>query len=216
MALPETLRALFSLRGQFEVIVADGGSDDQTVNIARSAGAIVVDSPRGRGQQQNAGAAVATGHILWFVHADSGPDPDALEAIAGVLADTRVVGGNFTLSFDGGTRAARNLTIAYPYFRLLGLCYGDSGIFIRRNVYDALGGFKAYPLFEDVDLVWRIKRVGKFVRLPCRLTTSSRRFESRSFLKTFAQWTLLQVLFWAGVSPFRLAKMYADIRRSPH
>ncbi len=212
-ALPHTLRAISELKGRPEVIVADGGSRDRTRTVAQAAGVVLVSSERGRGQQQAAGAARASGEILWFLHADSVPDHQSLEAITRALADGEVAAGNFTLHFDGDTRAARSLTLAYPYFRLLGLCYGDSGIFIRRSAYDALGGFRPYPLFEDVDLVWRVKRVGKFVRLRCPLTTSSRRFEGRSFTRTFAHWTLLQVLFWAGVSPVRLARMYAHIRR---
>ena len=212
--MPDTLRAISALKGQPEVIIADGGSSDNTLEIARSAGVRVIQSERGRGQQQAAGAACATGEVLWFLHADSLADPQALEFIQTALANKKVAAGNFTLRFDGGTRAARTLTLAYPYFRLLGLCYGDSGIFVRRSAYDALGGFRPFPLFEDVDLVWRVKRIGKFVRLRCPLTTSSRRFEGRSFTRTFAHWTVLQVLFWMGVPPVRLARMYAHIRRT--
>ncbi len=214
LALPDTLRAISALKGQAEVIVADGGSSDNTLAIARSAEVTVIQSERGRGQQQAAGAALATGEVLWFLHADSLPHRQALEFITAAFADRKVAAGNFTLRFDGGTRAARSLTLAYPYFRLLGLCYGDSGIFIRRCAYDALGGFRPFPLFEDVDLVWRVKRAGKFVRLRCPLITSSRRFEGRSFTRTFAHWTVLQLLFWAGVPPVRLARMYAHIRRT--
>jgi rSAM/selenodomain-associated transferase 2 len=213
-ALPDTLRAISALKGQPEVIVADGGSTDNTLAIARSAGAIIIPSERGRGQQQAAGAAHANGEVLWFLHADSLADPKALESMEQALGDPKVAAGNFTLRFDGETRAARTLTLAYPYFRLLGLCYGDSGIFIRRSAYDALGGFRPFPLFEDVDLVWRVKRSGRFVRLRCPLITSSRRFEGRSFTLTFAHWAALQILFWAGVSPVRLARMYAHIRRT--
>ncbi|HEY3939945.1 MAG TPA: TIGR04283 family arsenosugar biosynthesis glycosyltransferase [Bryobacteraceae bacterium] len=212
-ALPATLRAIFAMHGSLEVIVADGGSADNTVEIARSAGAMVIHAERGRGQQQAAGAAHATGDVLWFVHADSIPASEALEAIASRLEDSRVAAGSLTPIFDDDSGASRALTLAYPYFRLLGLCYGDSGIFIRRSAYDAIGGFRAYPLFEDVDLVRRVKRIGRFVRLPCHMITSSRRFEGRSFLKTFVHWTLLQTLFWIGISPFKLARMYADIRR---
>lgn len=212
-ALPETLKHLSRLRGDFQVIVADGGSTDRTLMIAESFGAVnVLRCDRGRGQQQAAGARLATGEILWFLHADSVPAPDALAAIELALNDASIAAGNFTLRFDGPTPAARHLTVAYPWFRLLGLCYGDSGIFVRREVYEALGGFQPFPLFEDVDFVRRVKRVGRFVRLNSTLTTSSRRFRNRSIALTFAHWTLLQTMYWVGVSPAKLASLYAHIR----
>ncbi|MGC2658880.1 MAG: TIGR04283 family arsenosugar biosynthesis glycosyltransferase [Bryobacteraceae bacterium] len=209
--LPGMLRAVSELQGDYEVIVADGGSADNTVAIAESLGAAVVHAQRGRGSQQIAGAARATGDVLWFLHADSTPSPDSLLAMEALLSNTQQVGGNFTLHFDGHGRSARALTLAYPYFRLLGLCYGDSGIFVRRTAYESAGGFQAYPLFEDIDFVRRLRRNGQFSRLPCRLITSSRRFDGR-FLRTFAHWTLLQILYWLGVSPVRLARFYAHIR----
>ena len=212
VALPDTLRAVSQLQGDFEVIVSDGGSVDGTVAIARSFGVLVVPSERGRGQQQIAGANHAIGDVFWFLHADSIPASDSLRTMERALGDEGLVGGNFTLRFDGESQAARNLTLAYPYFRWLGLCFGDSGIFVRRCTYEAMGGFRPYPLFEDVDFARRVKRFGKFVRLPCTLTTSSRRFEGRSFTRIFAHWTLLQCLYWLGVSPVRLAKFYAHIR----
>ncbi|HYP12299.1 MAG TPA: hypothetical protein VEQ63_00120, partial [Bryobacteraceae bacterium] len=99
-----------------------------------------------------------------------------------------------------------------PWLRVLGLCYGDSGIFVRRAAYEQVGGFQSYPLFEDVDLVHRIRRVGQFRTLPEKLITSSRRFEHQNFAVMFAQWTALQMLFWAGVSPHRLARLYRPVR----
>lgn len=125
-ALPRLLERLSRLTGDFQVIVADGGSTDATRKIAESSGATVVESPRGRGQQQQAGAERATGDVVWFVHADSTPGLDALCAMESALSNQAVAAGNFTLRFDGDFKAARQLTIAYPWFRLLGLCYGDS------------------------------------------------------------------------------------------
>jgi rSAM/selenodomain-associated transferase 2 len=212
VALPRTLEAASRLAGVREIIVADGGSSDETIAIAEAFGTSLVRSARGRGQQLATGASSASGEVLLFLHADAIPDSQALSAIEKAFENPAILAGNFTLRFDGRTRAARLLTFAYPYFRLLGLCYGDSGIFVRREVYDALGGFRPYPLFEDVDFVWRAKRLGRFERLRCAMTVSSRRFEGRSFALTFAHWTALQILFWAGVSPLRLARMYANIR----
>jgi rSAM/selenodomain-associated transferase 2 len=213
LSLPGTLDAVRRLGSRIELIVADGGSKDRTVDIAQSYGATIVHAGQGRGSQQAAGAELGTGEVLWFLHADSIPAPDSLAAIERAFEDAAVVGGSFTLQFDGARLSARQLTFVYPYLRLLGLCYGDSGIFARTEAYRAIGGFRPFPLFEDVDLVRRLKGAGKFVRLDCRLTTSSRRFERRNFALVFAHWTLLQVLYWMGVSPHRLARMYAPVRK---
>src|SRR4051812_27355635 len=208
--LERTLQAIHALN-PWEVIVADGGSADATVTIASTL-AQVLHAPRGRRAQQSAAASVATGDVLWFLHADTLPQPQSLDAIRSCLRDEQTAGGNFSLVFDGGGRSAQQLTAIYPWLRFLGLCYGDSGIFVRRSVYLAAGGFQSYPLFEDVDLVRRMRRLGKFRTLPDTLTTSSRRFEHRNFALMFAEWTVLQLLFWAGVSPFLLARLYKDVR----
>jgi rSAM/selenodomain-associated transferase 2 len=207
-----TLEAVARLHGSREVIVVDGGSTDRTVEIAARYGR-VIQSGRGRGKQQAAGAKIAAGDVLWFLHADTIPPPSALEAIDFALRDQRIGGGNFKLCFDGEVRSARQLTIIYPYLRILGLCYGDSAIFVRRSVYETIGGFRDHPLFEDIDLVRRLRKVAEFKTLPVKVVTSSRRFEHRNFAGMFAVWTLLQVLYWAGVSPERLARLYAPVRR---
>lgn len=191
--------------------MADGGSDDGTLSLAQTK-ATVVCSVAGRGQQQAAGAAVAQGEVLWFLHADCTPPPESSRAIRMALADPAVGGGHFTLRFAGDGRGARMLTRVYPWLRCLGLCYGDSGIFVRREVYEAAGGFQPMPLFEDVDLVRRLRRLRRFCRLDCSLTASARRFEHRNFAGMFAQWTGLQILYWLGVSPGWLARRYALVR----
>lgn len=194
-----------------EIIVADGGSLDETTQIAIAYGWRVVAAQRGRGTQMNAGARVAQGDVLLFLHADTRLPPDAEGLIHNALADATVCGGNFSLCFDGDTRAANCLTWLYPFLRWGGICYGDSAIFIRRAIFDELGGYQDFPLFEDVDLFRRMKRHGKFARLAAKAITSSRRFEGR-FLRTFAHWSCLQVLYWLGVSPHRLAQLYRPVR----
>ena len=211
-AIGATLDAVAGLGAGVEVIVVDGQSDDDTARIARDHGAIVLSAPRGRGLQLKTGAERANGEVLWFLHADSIPPPGAIQSIREALETARVVGGNFDLVFDGGSRAARNLTRIYPHLRKLGLCYGDSGIFVKREVYRAAGGFRAYPIFEDLDLIKRLRRHGRFLHLGARIVTSSRRFEGRSFGLTFAKWTAMQVLYWAGVHPEVLGRWYAPIR----
>ena len=169
----------------YEIVLVDGGSTDATAEIARHF-CRVIQAPRGRGSQQAAGARAVTGDVIWFLHADSKPDAGAFNAIAGTLADPNVIGGNFSLVFDGAGRAARRLTRVYPCLKLLGLCYGDSGLFVRKTAYEAAGGFHPHPLFEDVDLVRRLRKLGRCVTVNERLTTSSRRFEHRNIVRVFA------------------------------
>ena len=203
--------ALERWRGQIEVIVADGGSTDRTLEAVREFDWPVVSAPRGRGPQMNEGARVASGEVLLFLHADTHLPDEALTVIEDALKDSTICGGNFELRFDGQRREARLLTRLYPFLRLGGMCYGDSAMFVRRQVFESLGGYRDFPIFEDVDLFRRLKRAGKFVRLPAYATTSSRRFEGR-FVRTFALWSLLQVMYWLGVSPWRLDRFYRQAR----
>lgn len=210
--LGETLDAVGRLGGDLEVIVVDGGSGDGTAELARRRGARLVTSGRGRGLQMHAGAEAARGRALWFLHADTRPSGGCAALIVEALQDPSVVAGNFQVSFDGGGRPARFLTWLYPRLRRLGLCYGDSAIFVRREAYERAGGFRPFPIFEDLDLVRRLRRRGRVAHLPAVVNTSSRRFEGRSFSLTFARWAFLQVLYWLGVNPRTLGRMYAPVR----
>ncbi|HYE64560.1 MAG TPA: glycosyltransferase family 2 protein, partial [Pyrinomonadaceae bacterium] len=175
-------------------------------------GVRLMTGERGRGSQMHAGACAAEGDVLWFLHADTHPPADAVARIFEAIRDPRVVGGNFEIRFDGARPAARFLTRLYPRLRKLGLCYGDSAIFVRREAYERVGGFQPFPIFEDVDLVRRLQQGGRFVHLACTVTTSSRRFEGRSFALTFARWSTLQGLYWLGVHPRTLSHLYTPIR----
>jgi rSAM/selenodomain-associated transferase 2 len=203
--------SLGRLRGKFEVIICDGGSADATGETARQCGLRVIEAPRGRGPQMNAGARLAKGETLLFLHADTRLPEDAVALVVDALTDDRVCGGNFSLIFGGDTRAARLLTRIYPFLRLGGMLYGDSAIFVRRRVFDRLDGYREYPIFEDCDLYRRMRRLGRFVRLNACATTSSRRFEGR-FIRTFALWSLMQVLYWLGVNPNLLNRLYKPLR----
>ncbi|MCA1616332.1 MAG: TIGR04283 family arsenosugar biosynthesis glycosyltransferase [Acidobacteria bacterium] len=213
-SITETLDAVARVGGLCEIVVVDGGSADGTREIARAhaCGARVIESERGRGAQMHAGASVARGRVLWFLHADTRPPADGVRAITDALADAAAVGGNFGVSFDGDSRPARFMTWLYPKLRALGLAYGDSAFFVRREAYERAGGFRPFPVFEDLDLAGRLRRQGRFVRARGRVVTSSRRFEGRNFLLTFARWAGLQLLYWLGVHPRTLAGFYAPVR----
>jgi rSAM/selenodomain-associated transferase 2 len=212
-SIRRTLAAVADVQGTVEVIVADGGSDDATIEIARKNHARVITSQRGRGIQMHTGASLARGHALLFLHADTILPSEAVDHILNALArDQQVVGGNFTIRFDGPSHPARLMTWLYPKLEKVGLCYGDSGIFVRTSTYSKMGGFKPLPIFEDVDFVRRMKKLGRMVHLPVAVVTSSRRFEGRRFAPTFARWSILQALYWIGIPPRLLGQLYAPGR----
>jgi rSAM/selenodomain-associated transferase 2 len=212
-SIGRTLEALTHAASNIEVIVVDGGSNDATTEIARRWGARVIPSARGRGLQMHNGALLAQAQTLFFLHADTTVSLDAIDQITELLArDQLAVGGNCDIRFDGDNRAARLMTWLYPKLEAIGLCYGDSGIFVRASVYEEIGGFKPFPIFEDVDLVSRLKRRGRMVHLPVAVVTSARRFERRSFALTFARWSVMQGLYWIGIPPRLLNHLYAPIR----
>ena len=172
-------RALQGEREPVEIVVADRGSRDRTV--ARARGARVVRPPPGRGQQLRAGARVAAGDVLLFLHADSRFPSGGLGRIRKVLAASpRIVGGIFRLVFDGDSTFSRRLARVYNGLRRWGLYYGDSGIFVRRSAYAAIGGIRPIPLMEDNDFVARLERFGETCRIDDPpLVTSSRKFAGR-------------------------------------
>ena len=198
-----------------EILLVDGGSRDETVAIAGRHGARVLSAERARGAQLHAGACAARGAVLWFLHADTHPPPDGIERILEALGDERVVAGNFGLTFDSGGRAARFLTWLYPRLGRVGIRYGDSALFVRREAYQQAGGFRPLPIFEDLDLLRRLRRLGRLASVPSAVITSARNFEGRSFAPVLARWTVLQVLYWLGVPPRVLGRFYGRARAAP-
>lgn len=193
-----------------EVIVVDGGSTDETMEIAKKAGVTYVQSKKGRGRQLREGAGIAKGSVLLFLHADSRFPKDGLGAIQRSLdQNSMVIGGNFRLLFDGDTRFSRWLNGFYAWIRRHGFYYGDSAIFVRRSVYIEVGEIRPIALMEDYDLVQRLEKHGRMICIDDPpLITSSRKFEGRSAVSIVWGWLVIHVLFYLGVSPDRLARIY--------
>ena len=198
--------------GECEIIVVDGGSADDTCQRAIQADR-VLNSPPGRARQQNLGAEECRGDVLLFLHADCRLPSTALDAIRQALADDRVVGGCFEQRLDA--RGVRYRLIEWGNawrVRLFKLAYGDQAIFVRRAVFESLGRFPELPLMEDVFLMKRLRRAGRFVLSPDRLTVSTRRWQRHGVIRqTLRNWTLLSLAL-CGVSPDRLARFYPQAR----
>jgi rSAM/selenodomain-associated transferase 2 len=213
--LPALLHALASMPGRWEVVVADGGSRDATLAIARAHLAprvVVVEAPGGRAAQLNAAARVATGDVLLFLHADSRLPCDAYASLAEAWRTPEVAGGNFALRFDGDGVFERTLGAIYRVQRRHGFYYGDSSVWVRREAFDALGGYREIPVMDDYDLVRRMERSGHTRCLPGPATTSARRWHAMGIPRTVLAWVVIRWLYVAGVSPQRLAKLYRVVR----
>jgi rSAM/selenodomain-associated transferase 2 len=213
------LSSLLSVRddqGNFEIIVVDGGSTDNTAEKAR-AHAVVISSGRGRAIQMNAGARKASGDALLFLHADSTLDPSALVELRTALKDRTVVGGTFSLRFDVDHPILRFYTF-FTRFNFRYFHYGDQGIFVRRAVFEQLGGFKQTPLMEDIDFLRRLRRMGRVELLRVPVTTSARRFIERGIIRQQLLNTALVSLYSLGAKPETLAKWYRarDEQSEPH
>lgn len=215
--ITRTLDALSRLVNVSEVVIVDGGSTDKTIEIVenyahKKAFRLVKSLDANRGRQLHEGTKYAAGDIFWFLHADTRPVQGCARQIKQFMRYDEIVGGNFEIVFDGTGRWARFLTWLYPQLRSIGLVYGDSAMFVRREIYEKIGGFRDLPLFEDVDLYKKLLKKGEFKHINLPVTTSSRRFENSSFLWTFARWSIFQGLYWFGVPPRLLAKRYKAIR----
>ena len=217
--LPQTLAALKSQQGIHEVIVADGGSTDGTREwLAAQNFARVVDAPAGKGNQINSGAQAASGDVFLFLHADCQPPLDASEHIASTLMSQEVAGGCFEVRFTADQSRSLKMVAAGINFRsrLTQAATGDQGIFVRRRVFEKVGGCPDWPLFEDVELVRRVKKEGEFSVLRSRLLISPRRHLARGVFRTVLLIYGLRVAFWLGVSPFKLKKWFDDSRPPAH
>jgi len=198
-------------RGEDELLVADGGSVDRTVEIA-SGHAHIVHASAGRAVQMNTAAAVASGDVLLFLHADTRRGATALNVVRSVMADDAIIGGNFDVRYEGKDLAAGVFTHINRWRRWFGIFYGDSGIFCRRSAFQSLGGFVCWPILEDYEFARRLRRSGKLAYLNEPIWVSDRRWRKNGLFTTMASWFFIQSLYFAGVPPKHLARLYRPIR----
>jgi rSAM/selenodomain-associated transferase 2 len=205
--LLETLNCIRANDAAFEILVVDGGSDDQTIRLAESGGARVIHSPRRqRAFQMNLGAQQARSDIFLFLHADTRIGPHALHQIEKSLDQPRVVGGGFARRFEGASPVLRvTCWIGECRSRLLGWFFGDQGIFARRSAFERAGGFRDLPLFEDIDFCRRLSRLGALATLRPPIVSSSRRFEARGSVLTTMSDVWLTMRYLCGADPVKLA-----------
>jgi rSAM/selenodomain-associated transferase 2 len=193
----------------FEVIVVDGGSRDRTVELAEREGARVIKTSRGRGIQLQEGASASKGEILLFLHADSVIKEDI--DLKAYIRDG-FIGGFFRLRFDDPSLSFRLIEFfANMRSRLFKLPYGDQAIFVKKEVFQKIGGFRPYPFLEDIDLVLRLRKMGKLISLDIPVVVSPRRLK-RGFpfspILLSIRNVIIVLLYILGISPFKLIKLY--------
>ncbi len=204
------LNPLQPLRPQgCELIVVDGGSQDQTVALAQPLADRVIASAKGRATQMNAGAALASGDILWFLHIDSLPPVDAVTLINIALRDPNRGWGRFDVRLSGHPWLLRMVeTLMNARSRYTGIATGDQGIFVRRTLFEQIGGYPAIALMEDIALSRLLKRYSRPVCLRQRLQTSSRRWERNGIVRTIVLMWWLRWVYFLGADPDRLTRIY--------
>jgi rSAM/selenodomain-associated transferase 2 len=207
--IADALDALAPLRRRgVEVIVADGGSRDRTVEIARPLADQLIAAPRGRAAQMNAGAKAVRGDTLMFLHADTRLPADADRLVAYAMQGERVW-GRFDVRITG-RHLLLPLVAALMNIRsqITGIATGDQAIFVKRSAFNEIGGYPDVPLMEDIALSRRLKRVSRPICLSARVTTSGRRWDERGFIRTVALMWWLRLAYFCGAHPTALARRY--------
>jgi rSAM/selenodomain-associated transferase 2 len=215
--IARTLTHIIAL-GFDEIVVSDGGSTDPTIPMVQACCARVpitrlITAPTGRARQLNEGGKACRSDILLFLHADTELPPHAKTIIESTLKNPQIVGGRFDVRFD---RPSRWGTIISWFMnlrsRLSGIATGDQAIFVRRQIFEQMGGFPDIPLMEDIEFSRRLKRRGPTAALTDRVTTSFRRWEHDGPLRTILLMWTLRFLYWLGVRPARLNQWYRAVR----
>jgi rSAM/selenodomain-associated transferase 2 len=196
-----------------EIIVVDGGSQDNTIDLALATGAKVIQSELGRAFQMNAGAAIATGDILLFLHGDTQLPKNFDALIRETLAEQTTIAGAFELQINGDLPGLRFVEWgANCRSRHFQMPYGDQGIFLRRETFDQIGGFPALPIMEDFELIRKLRQQGKITIVPAAIVTSGRRWQTLGVLKTTLINQAIILAYFLGVSPQRLRQWYRKQR----
>jgi len=195
-----------------ELLLVDGGSADRTIEIAQRFGK-VISSPRGRAAQMNIGADVATGEVLLFLHADTLLPDDAFNAIEHALKAQEVIGGAFRICFNCDQWPYRLVAFTTNLrSRIRKIFTGDQAYFVRSINFKAIGGFPDQPLMEDLEIITRLRKIGKVVLLLQYVTTSARRHEKYGLIRSVLFMWYLRTLYMFGTSPTKLHRMYIDVR----
>ncbi len=192
--------------GAHEILIADGGSTDETPDVAVAHGAHCIATPPGRAVQMNGAARAATGEFLLFLHADTDPPPDCVEIVRRTLRPASVAAGAFTFRLREPVRFQQLIERGVAFrCRTRSLPYGDQGLFLRRSIFTALGGFPEWPTLEDVEFSRRLRKLGRIVTTREPAFTSSRRWQQHGVLRTFLRHQLILTGHALGISPQRLA-----------
>ena len=208
--LPESLRRLRAVPEVKEVIVADGGSRDETVKLAEAAGCVVVSCAPGRGRQLCAGAARATGEIVLLLHADTWVPPEAGRALLACLAQPSMVAGGFYKVFrDPPSWLVRGSRFKC-WWRLLVArrVMADQGIFLRRETLAGIGGVPDVPLMEEFELCRRLRPLGRIALADATVVTSARKFRKLGVLRTYALMWRVTLGYYQGVPLEELRRLY--------
>ncbi len=216
-SIADTLRALAPLRARgCEVIVVDGGSADNTRLLARPHCDRVITAPRGRAAQMNAGARIARGDVLLFLHADTRLPPEADRLVGEGLARSGRVWGRFDVRIAGRPRVLPLVALGMNVrSRLTGIATGDQAPFVTRRAFETVGGFPDIALMEDIVLSKRLKRLGAPLCFSEKVVTSGRRWERHGALRTVLTMWWLRSAYWLGANPATLARHYGYAPRQP-
>ncbi|GAB6137779.1 TIGR04283 family arsenosugar biosynthesis glycosyltransferase [Halanaerobaculum tunisiense] len=212
--IKDTLEQVNMLAGSKEIIVVDGGSEDNTCQLASQLADKVFETRSGRGYQMNQGAKVATGSILLFLHSDSWLAKEALLGIKQALEDDKIIGGCLNLEIDDDSWPLKfiawssNLRAQY-----LNLMFGDQGIFVRRSVFEELDGYPDIELMEDWEFSRKLAKAdGELAVIPHKIYTSARRWHKFGIWKTIFLMHKIKILYMWGVEPKKLKKIYREAR----